>query len=59
MHGLKSAMIGHALLVQPPISAHRKWPEIAVSGSTKQVWAKTSSVEMACGLGIQNEIQAV
>ena len=30
--------IGHALLVQPSISAHRKWPEMVVSAFTNQVW---------------------
>ena len=29
--------IGHALLVQPSISAHKKWPEMVVSASTNQV----------------------
>ena len=29
-----------ALLVQPSISAHRKWPEMVVSASTNQVWTK-------------------
>ena len=29
-----------ALIVQPSISAHRKWPEIVVSASTNQVWTK-------------------
>ena len=54
MHGLKSAIlafsqnwligwIGLALLVQPSISAHRKWPEIVVLASTNQVWAKLPS----------------
>ena len=32
--------IGHALLVQPSISAHRKWPEMVVSASTNQVSTK-------------------
>ena len=32
--------IGHALLVQPFISAHRKWPEMVVSASTNQIWTK-------------------
>ena len=34
--------IGHALLVQPSISAHRKWPEMVVSASTNQVWTKNT-----------------
>ena len=29
-----------ALLVQPSISAHRKWPEMVVSASINQVWTK-------------------
>ena len=29
-----------ALLVQPSISAHRKWQEMVVSASTNQVWTK-------------------
>ena len=29
-----------AVLVQPSISAHRKWPEMVVSASTNQVWTK-------------------
>ena len=28
---------GHALLVQPFISAHRKWPEMVVPASTNQL----------------------
>ena len=51
MQGLKSAIwqfsrkrligwIGHALLVQPSISAHWKWPEMVVSASTNQLWIK-------------------
>ena len=50
MHGLKSTSLAilpeigqlaglamPALLVQPSISAHRKWPEMVVSASTNQV----------------------
>ena len=49
MHGLKSAIflrnwligcIGHALLVEPFISTHRKWLEMVVSASINQVWTK-------------------
>ena len=32
--------IGQALLVQPSISANRKWPEMVVSASTNQLWPK-------------------
>ena len=68
MHGLKSAIlailpeigwIGHALLVQPSISAHRKWPEMVVSASTNQVWTKITIRSYAWSFAIQIQIQAV
>ena len=43
--------IGHALLVQPSISAHRKWPEMVVSASTNQVWTKITVRSYAWSFG--------
>ena len=51
--------IGHALLVQPSISAHRKWPEMVVSASTNQVWTKITIRSYAWSFAIQIQIQAV
>ena len=42
---------GHALLVQPSISAHRKWPEMIVSASTNQVWTKITIRSYAWSFG--------
>ena len=43
--------IGHALLVQSSISAHRKWPEMVVSASTNQVWTKITIRSYAWSFG--------
>ena len=51
--------IGHALSVQPSISAHRKWPEMVVSASTNQVWTKIIIRSYAWSFAIQIQIQAV
>ena len=51
--------IGHALLVQPSISAHRKWPEMVVSASTNQVWTKITIRNYAWSFAIQIQIEAV
>ena len=62
MHGLNFSeigWIGHALLVQPSISAHRKWPEMVVSGSTNQVWTKITIISYAWSFAIHIQIQAV
>jgi hypothetical protein len=64
MHGLKSAILANgwivnALLVQPSISAHRKWPEMVVSASTNQVWTKITIRGYAWSFAIQIQIQAV
>ena len=48
---------GHALLMQPSISPHRKWPEMAVSASTNQVWSKITIRSYAWSFATQ--IQAV
>ena len=48
-----------ALLVQPSISAHRKWPEMVVSASTNQVWTKITIETYAWSFAIQIRIQAV
>ena len=48
-----------ALLVQPSISAHRKWPEMVVSASTNQVWTKITIRSYAWSFAIQIQIQAV
>ena len=47
-----------ALLVQPSISAHRKWPEMVVSASTNQVWTKITVRSYAWSFAIQIQIQA-
>ena len=70
MHWLKSASLanfqkladwlnGHALLVQPYISAHRKWPEMVLSAFTNQVWTKITIRTNAWSFAIQIQIQAV
>ena len=51
--------IGHALLVQPSISAHWKWSEMVVSASTNQVWTRTTIISYAWSFAIQNQIQTV
>ena len=51
--------IGHALWVQPSISAHRKWPEMVVSASTNQVWTKITIKSYAWSFAIQIQIPAV
>ena len=51
--------IGHALLVQPSISAHKKWPKMVVSASTNQVWTKITIRSYAWSFAIQIQIQAV
>ena len=48
-----------ALLVQPSIFAHRKWPEMVVSASTNQVWTKITIGSYAWYFAIQIQIQAV
>ena len=48
-----------ALLVQPSISTHRKWPEMVVSASTNQVWTKITIRSYAWYFAMQNHIQAV
>ena len=50
---------GHALLVQPSIFAHRKWPKMVVSASTNQVWTKITTRSFAWAFSIQIQIQAV
>ena len=45
-----------ALLVQPSISAHRKWPEMVVSASTNQVWTKITIRSYAWSFVIQIQI---
>ena len=42
--------IGRALLVQPTISAHRKWREMVVSASTNQIWIIELPSEVMPGL---------
>ena len=32
----------------PSISVHKKWPEMAVSASTNQVWTKITIRDYAC-----------
>ena len=61
MHGFKSAILAilpeiGRLLVQPTISAHKKWPEMVLSASTNQVWTKISVRSL---LVIQIQIQAI
>ena len=51
--------IGHALLVQPSISAHRKWPEMVASAFTNQVWTKITIKSYAWSFAIQIQIQTV
>ena len=51
--------IAHALLVQPSISACRKWPEMVVSASTNQVWTKITIKGYAWSFAIQIQIQAL
>ena len=41
------------------VSAHRKWPEMAVSASTNQVWSKITIRSYAWSFAIQIQIQAV
>ena len=48
-----------ALLVQPSISAHRKWPEMVESASTNQEWTKITIRSYAWSFSIQNQIEAV
>ena len=48
-----------AWLVQPSISAHRKWPEIVVLASTNQVWTKIIIRIYAWSFAVQNPIEAV
>ena len=48
-----------ALLVQPSISAHRKWPEMVVLASTNQVWTKITIRSYVWSFAIQIQIQAV
>ena len=51
---LRNWPIGYALIVQPSISAHRKWPEMVAS-----VWTKITIRIYAWSLAIQIQIQAV
>ena len=51
--------IGHALLMQPSISVHRKWPEMIVSASTNQVWTKITIRSYVWSFALQIQIQAV
>ena len=48
-----------ALLVQPSISAHRKWQEMVVSASTNEVWTKITIRTYARSFAFQIQIQAV
>ena len=48
-----------ALLVQPSISAHRKWQKMVVSASTNQVWTKITIRTYARSFAFQIQIQAV
>ena len=50
--------IGHALLVQPSISDHRKWPEMVVSAFTNQVSNMNKKLFLKCNfrsIGLQME----
>ena len=51
--------IGHALLVQPSISVHGKWPEMVVLASTNQLWTKITIRSYAWSFAIQIQIQSV